>query len=133
MFRRSFLVLSMLALGVSAYGMGRKSGDGYEIEPVKRGSAANPNPAFSAPDWGDDSRRSVNDAPKPRKSQAAKPTKPHAAPDEPEAPSDQFPDYQTPEAVNAPAKQTPPPLSKDSLEPPLPDEPGGDPDKRPSK
>jgi len=123
-------------ISVSGWSMGRKNGDGYDIQPVKKGSAANPNPAFTPPSWGDEPRSIYAEERKPKKAGKSKANAKNTVPDEPDAPKespDAFPDYAAPQADASipmvPIKATP----KDSLEPPLPDEPGGDPDKRPSK
>jgi len=130
---RSILVLTLCILPLTGWAMGRKSGDGYEIEPVKRGSAANPNPAYSAPTWGDDYRPSASRT--PSKTSKAKKGAIANTPDEPDVPksTDPFPDYAAPQLGATPPSQPMKATPIDSLEPPLPDEPGGDPDQRPSK
>ena len=120
------LIAAIVALTAgSVFAMGRKAGDGQDIQPVQRGSPANPNSAYNPPAW--DYAPRADREPKP--DSRAKTNKASSQKPVPDAPApDAFPDYTAPQ----PAK-TAPPLAQDSVEPPLPDEPGGDPDKRPSK
>jgi len=119
------LGLGLLFFGsLTVFGMGRKPGDREDIQPVQRGSPANPNSAYNPPAWS--YKPAVEKDPtagaRPKTKTAQKPV-----PDSPAPSSEAFPEYTAPQPA-APA----PPLAKDSLEGPLPDEPGGNLDKKPS-
>jgi hypothetical protein len=126
--RLKVLIILLCATGL-VFAKGRQPGDGqFEVPDKLQGSAANRNSAYQPPAWdyqppqrsaNDDSKRRDKDV---KKTDGTKPVVESPAPN-----ADAFPDYSTPQPT-----QTAPPLSKDSLEPPLPDEPGGDPDARPS-
>jgi hypothetical protein len=119
-------LLFLLIVGIAANGfaLGRKPGDGDDIHPVQKGSPANPNSAYNPPSWS-------YTAPAEKDPTASKHAKTKTAqkpvPDSPAPAADKFPEYTAPQPT-----ASAPPLAKDSIEPPLPDEPGGNLDKKPS-
>jgi hypothetical protein len=127
MSRKPLMAALLIGITSVAFGFGRKPGDGQDIQPVQRGSAANPNAAYSAPSWSYTAPQN-NDptASKRTKTKSSAATR-KTVPDSPAPASDAFPDYATPQTAKSGQ-----PLSKDSIEPPLPDEPGGNLDKKPS-
>jgi|GEM_PF-2496903 len=121
------LGLALLLMGSSTLGfaMGRKAGDGDDIEPVQRGSPANPNTAYNPPSWNYTPKAEQD--PTATKHPKTKAGAKKAVADSPAPSTEAFPDYTTPQPTKAA-----PPLAKDSIEPPLPDETGGNMDKTPS-
>lgn len=122
-------VVAVLWAATPVLAKGRQPGDGdFEVPKSQRGSAANPNPAYAPPAWDytPASRQSRPSSDAKNKAPKAG-SRPANVPAEAPAP-DAFPDYSTPQPAAAPP---PPPLapSHGSVEPPLPDEPGGDPNK----
>jgi hypothetical protein len=124
MFR--FLSVALLLVGITAPGfsMGKNSPDRSNIQPAKLGSPANPTSAYSPPSWSytPPPEKDPTASKHPRTKTAQKPVA-----DSPAPAADAFPEYTAPQ----PAASSPP-LAKDSIEPPLPDEPGGNLDKKPS-
>ena len=113
-----------LGLAGSAFALGRKPGDGDDIHPVQKGSPANPNSAYNPPAWSY-TAPAEKDPTASKRAKAKTAQKPVA--DSPAPAADAFPEYTAPQPAAAA-----PPLAKDSIEPPLPDEPGGNLDKKPS-
>jgi len=118
-------LLFLVPLTVCA--MGKKSGSREDIQPVQRGSPANPNSAYNPPSWSYTPPAGHESAAKKQAKTPAKSESKKAVPDSPAPAAEAYPDY------NAPQPSTgAPPLAKDSIEPPLPDEPGGNLDKKPA-
>lgn len=118
--RRLWIVGSLTGLAlVAAHAQGRKP-TVQDIKPAQRGSAANPNSAYNPPAWSYQPPANVDKTASAHPKSATTTNKQKPTPDSPAPSNDAFPDYVEPQQPAKPA----PPLAKDSLEPPLPDEPG---------
>src|ERR1700760_102796 len=88
--------LAILLAGCTAFGfaMGRNSPDRTDIQPVQKGSAANPNSAYNPPTWS--YKPPVNKDPTATKHAKTKTAQKPVA-DSPAPASDAFPEYTTPQ------------------------------------